>query len=320
MKVLLITINIILTLIVIWAGVQRLESFPGKKKQEFTVKKPAEKKKTQGKSPAIGKALTPRDPKRDAELVASKNIFSQDRSPNSTMGGNARVELSLVGTFTIGSCTGAIIKQKSSQRNNGFFPMGAPMMGGGRQMGIGGQMGGNRNNSGQMGIGGRMGGNRNNFGQMGGGRHPAGIPILGSRGQNAVSGSNQVVYKQYIRLGETLSNGYKLVDVQREKVTLQRGSDKLELNLEDASKNSPQTVRSQNAAAARNRGNTTTRMLQTMQNMQRMQMMQNFQMMQMINNNNNGGIMGAPGGSPMQNNGRNSGMGGSTRRSGTRSR
>ena len=141
----------------------------------------------------------------------------------------------------------------------------------------------------------------------------------GSRGQNAVSGSNQVVYKQYIRLGETLSNGYKLVDVQREKVTLQRGSDKLELNLEDASKNSPQTVRNQNAAAARNRGNTTTRMLQTMQNMQRMQMMQNFQMMQMINNNN-GGIMGAPGGSPMQNNGRNSGMGGSTRRSGTRSR
>lgn len=305
MKVLLITINIILTLIVIWAGVQRLESFPGKKKQEFTVKKPAEKKKTQGKSPAIGKALTPRDPKRDAELVASKNIFSQDRSPNSTMGGNARVELSLVGTFTIGSCTGAIIKQKSSQRNNGFFPMGAPMMGGGRQMGIGGRMGGNRNNSGQMGIG---------------GRHPGGIPMPGSRRQNAVSGSNQIVYKQYIRLGETLSNGYKLVDVQREKVTLQRGSDKLELNLEDASKNSPQTVRNQNAAAARNRGNTTTRMLQTMQNMQRMQMMQNFQMMQMINNNNNGGIMGAPGGSPMQNNGRNSGMGGSTRRSGTRSR
>ena len=319
MKGLLITVNVILSLIVVWAGFQRLETFSGKKKQEYTVKKRSDRKPAP--KPAAGKKSEPRSPKQDAEVVISKNIFSQDRSPNSTIGGNARVELSLVGTFSIGSCTGAIIKQKSSQRNNGFFPMGAPMMGGGRQMGIGGRMGGNRNNSGQMGIGGRMGGNRNNSGQMGiGDRHPAGIPMLGSRGQNAVSGSNQVVYKQYIRLGETLSNGYKLVDVQREKVTLQRGSDKLELNLEEASKNSPQTVRSQNAAAARNRGNTTTRMLQTMQNMQRMQMMQNFQMMQMINNNNNGGMMGAPGGSPMQNNSRNSGMGGNTRRSGTRSR
>ena len=103
------------------------------------------------------------------------------------------------------------------------------------------------------------------------------------QGGSVAAGSNQLVYKQYVRVGETLSNGYKLVDVQREKVTLQRGSDKLELTIEEASKNAPATARQQNRG---NRQiNNTTRILQTMQNMQRMQMFQNFQMMRMMNNN-----------------------------------
>ena len=98
---------------------------------------------------------------------------------------------------------------------------------------------------------------------------------------SSASGNNQLVYKQYVRLGETLSNGYKLINVEREKVTLQRGSDKLELVLEEASKNAPQTARQ-----TTRRVNTATRLLQTMQNMQRMQMFQNFQMMRMMNRNN----------------------------------
>ena len=247
MKGLLITVNVILTLIVVWAGFQRLETFSGKKKQEYTVKKRPDRKPVP--KPAAGKKSEPRSPKQDAEVVISKNIFSQDRSPNSTMGGNARVELSLVGTFSIGSCTGAIIKQKTSNRNNNFFPMGGPQMGGP-------QMGGRR----QMGIA-----------QRGGRPGPAAMNR--QQGGNVAAGSNQLVYKQYVRVGETLSNGYKLVDVQREKVTLQRGSDKLELTIEEASKNAPATARQQNRG---NRQiNNTTRILQTMQNMQRMQMFQN---------------------------------------------
>lgn len=287
MKGLLITVNVILTLVVVWAGFQRLETFSGKKKQEYTVKKRPDRKPVP--KPAAGKKSEPRSPKQDAEVVISKNIFSQDRSPNSTMGGNARVELSLVGTFSIGSCTGAIIKQKTSNRNNNFFPMGGPQMGGP-------QMGGRR----QMGIA-----------QRGGRPGPAAMNR--QQGGNVAAGSNQLVYKQYVRVGETLSNGYKLVDVQREKVTLQRGSDKLELTIEEASKNAPATARQQNRG---NRQiNNTTRILQTMQNMQRMQMFQNFQMMRMMNNNrpdmNNN--------NNNNNNNRNSGYSGG-RRAGNRAR
>lgn len=171
--------------------------------------------------------------------------------------------------------------------------MGGPQMGG-AQMG-GPQMGGRR----QMGIA-----------QRGGRPGPAAMNQ--QQGGNVAAGSNQLVYKQYVRVGETLSNGYKLVDVQREKVTLQRGSDKLELTIEEASKNAPATARQQNRG---NRQiNNTTRILQTMQNMQRMQMFQNFQMMRMMNNNrpdmNN---------NSNNNNNRNSGYSGG-RRAGSRAR
>lgn len=263
MKALFITINILLGILVVWAGIRRLEMFSGKKPQEFTVKKVQEKKPAA--KPAAPQKKTERSPEQDAEVVLAKNVFSQDRSPNASMGGNARVELSLVGTFSIGDCVGAIIKQKAASRNNNFFPMGGPPMpGGGRQMGIG-PRGGNA-----------PGGNPRNF------RRGGMPPVMMARQQgSSATGNNQLVYKQYVRLGETLSNGYKLIDVEREKVTLQRGSDKLELVLEEASKNAPQTAR-----RTPRRVNTATRLLQTMQNMQRMQMFQNFQMMRMMNRNN----------------------------------
>ena len=103
-----------------------------------------------------------------------------------------------------------------------------------------------------------------------------------------------MTYKQYVRLGETLSNGYKLVEVNRDSVLLTRGSDKLELELLDASKNTPQTARRNNR-----RTNTGTQMLQTLQNMQRMQMFQNMQMMRMMRQNQNpDGLPGQPESAP----------------------
>ena len=70
--------------------------------------------------------------------------------------------------------------------------------------------------------------------------------------------------------------------MNRDSVLLTRGSDKLELELLDASKNTPQTARRNNR-----RTNTGTQMLQTLQNMQRMQMFQNMQMMRMMRQNQN---------------------------------
>ena len=43
--------------------------------------------------------------------------------------------------------------------------------------------------------------------------------------------------KQYVRVGETMSNGYTLAEVSRQRAVLVRGNDKLELELQDPSKN-----------------------------------------------------------------------------------
>ena len=51
------------------------------------------------------------------------------------------------------------------------------------------------------------------------------------------SSSPSVYYKQYVRCGETTSNGYTLVSVTRTSATLTRGSEKVELVLLDASEN-----------------------------------------------------------------------------------
>ena len=50
MKAALITVNILLALLVVWAGIRRLESFSGKKAQEFTVKKRPEKSRPRKKN------------------------------------------------------------------------------------------------------------------------------------------------------------------------------------------------------------------------------------------------------------------------------
>ena len=49
--------------------------------------------------------------------------------------------------------------------------------------------------------------------------------------------------KQYVRLGETMSNGYTLAEVTRQRAVLVRGNDKLELELQDPSKNRSVSVR-----------------------------------------------------------------------------
>ncbi len=274
MKSLLITINIILAALVVWSAAKQFGAITGGPKVEYSVKKPTQKKPQPPAKPQQKEQgqTTIKDP--IASLI-EENIFNQDRCPNANVPGgrNARVELSLVGTFSAGSCVGAIILQKTSANNRnqwnfmGGFPGGPPGPGGpGRQMGIVNQGGNNRNGPrGRRTPGGRnMGGN-----------------IRTAQGITNRNTQTPVVYKQYVRLGETLSNGYTLTEVNYNKVTLKRGSDKLELELLDASQNAPQTAKNQNRRTSR--GN---QFMQIMQNMQRMQFMQNMQMMRMMRDNN----------------------------------
>lgn len=110
----------------------------------------------------------------------------------------------------------------------------------------------------------RSGGNRRFF--------PQGFTPFGNRPQN----QPQQALQQYIRVGEKLANGYELTEVTRTSAVLTLNGNRMELKLQEASKNQPQTRRT-----VQNRP-TTNNLLQQMQNMQRMQMMQNMQMMRMI--------------------------------------
>ena len=276
MKMLLIVFNIFLGILLLWGVASHFQSSG---KTVYTVKKrsvsalpkdPAKQAPKQSELPK--KEMTP-----DEQLakIIDTNIFNADRCPNaSTPGRNTRVELSLVGTFKIGDCVGAIIKQKGSgapARRNAPFPPGGPLPPGimppGRQMGIA------RNNRTE---------NVNTTNTRGAARGVRGQMKAIYSNITVAAVGNQVSYKQYVRLGETLSNGYTLAEVNRDSVLLTRGSDKLELELLDASKNAPQTVRRTNR-----RVNTGTQMLRTLQNMQRMQMFQNMQMMRMMRQNQN---------------------------------
>ena len=262
MKTILITVNVILAALIVWSAAKHFGAIAGGTKVEYSVKKTTQKKIP---SPAKNqkKETLPAVRKDPVASLIEENIFNQDRCPNANVPGgrNARVELSLVGTFTVGTSSGAIILQKTSGNNRNQWGFMGGFPGGGRPMGIAGQGGHNRN--------GPRGG-RNTWGNI---RTAYGISYRNTQAP--------VVYKQYVRLGETLSNGYTLTEVNPNKVTLKRGSDKLELELLDASQNAPQTARNQNRRTSR--GN---QFMQIMQNMQRMQFMQNMQMMRMMRENN----------------------------------
>lgn len=85
--------------------------------------------------------------------------------------------------------------------------------------------------------------------------------------------------KQFLRVGESLENGYVLTSIGTDSVTLTRGGGKLELQLETASKNLPSTVAAAAAAARRNRPNA--------QQMQQFMMMRQMRVMEQLIRQNN---------------------------------
>ncbi len=292
MKFLLVAINLLLA---IWllAAVGGRFAGKGTQSEEFSVKKRDPAKKTTTPA-ATSRQTQPESIDSLLATIVDNNIFNPDRCPNAQFGRgrSTRVELTLVGTFAIGESKGAIILQKTSS-NNRF--QGGMMGGMGMMGGAGGQFGGAQAQGQTQG----QGASRSRFGTNRGG-------ATGT--DNSSATSQAITVKQYVRVGEALSNGYTLAEVTRTGAVLTRGSDKMELELQDPSKNQ---------TAATPTSNQRTNPFQQMQQMQQMQMMQNFQMMRMMrdtmsrnqNQNQNqgggnrggntggmGGGMGGPGG------------------------
>ena len=315
MKTILIILNLLLAGAVLWSGARFVQGISGEPKPAaFTVKKrvPKTQKATASiQNTSVRRASIPEAGEKQVKEIVELDVFNQDRCPNAGVwgGGNARVEMTLVGTFRIGQTQGAVILQKSQARNFPFMQFGGGMMNnqGGMQRrqgigrgGPGGGFGGGPGgfgggfNGGQGGQGGRPGGF--NGGQGGGdsGRRSIGGSRFISANRDArgvvqpgqQNNNTNVTYKQYVRLGETMANGYRLTEINRNSVVLVRGSDRVELELVDASVNAKQNARrNNNAARPANQTQVMQQMLQSMQNMQRAQMMQNFQMMRMQQQN-----------------------------------
>ena len=111
--------------------------------------------------------------------------------------------------------------------------------------------------------------------------------------------------QQYVRVGETLSNGYTLTEITRTGAVLMRNGKRMDLELQKASV----TATPANSSNRRNQRQNDFQQIQRMQMFQNMQMMRMMRMMQNNGNSNNfgdnrnsgsgifgGGMMRQPGG------------------------
>ena len=209
---------------------------------------------------------TKNTPEENINTIVNGDIFNPERTPNTGGPNSGRDEMTLVGTFKAGKVSGAIVIQRSRQRQfNPFMPQ--------ISFGPGGRFGGQGNN--MRTADGRLGSMRHRFIQF---------------NQQNVRGSNQsgqltTGNRQCVKLGETLPNGYTLIEVGRASATLVRGSDRMELVLQDPSK------------VKTSSGNTGGRRLTTAQQLQQAQIATQQRMMQVMQNmqrslNNSGGNRG----------------------------
>ena len=209
MKIALSLLNLTLGLLLAWATVDLMKPASAKS-SGYTVKKrvPAKKGVVQKKSDAAPSAVPApafRDREEMIQAIVDGDLFNPERSPNaSTRGRGGRIEMVLVGTFKIGDTEGAIIRQNTIQRQ--FNPFLAHLGGG-----PGGGPGGGR----------APGPGLNRF--------SGGLQRFGA-GLNPQNNTQPI--RQYVRVGETLANGYKLIEVTRTNAVLVRGGDRTELELQ----------------------------------------------------------------------------------------
>lgn len=251
MKAILIILNICLAGGIFWSLLKQAQTPQVNEDEYFFRKTEKDRKKAPAKTdaslPSRKKTSVPetRDPAVSIRKVVEGNIFDPARCPGARIPGrrnsNAGLDMTLVGTFTIGELSGAIIMQKRRQNNNSPFPWMQGM--GGMPMSM--PPFRNGNNA----PGGGNGPQNNNNAQNGGfarARFGAGDMYARWRRmrqqQNGGNGNNRsnepaVVFQQYVRVGETLANGYKLTAVTRTGATLMKNSEKIELELVEASRN-----------------------------------------------------------------------------------
>ena len=222
MKAVLIALNCLFALGITWGILSDLGK-PSVDEDEYFIKRKPGKKTTVRKTNTKKGAVASRGPaKRESaeieQIIVEKNIFNPARCPNARVfgrrtGGNARLNLTLVGTFTIDNVSGAIILQRQQAQQNRMMMMNQPwMMGRAMMM--------NQNNNNRF---------RQRF-------MPGMFPGMQNNNNN---NNNQpaVVYKQYVRVGEVMANGYKLESVTRTSAVLTKGSERMELTIVEASQN-----------------------------------------------------------------------------------
>lgn len=239
----LIIFNIFLAGALTWSVATNLR--PVKNELPEVSNKNSRKKIPAAKTPPAVKTATVIPTSEAQKIIKESDVFSSLRTPFANSRGG-RLSMTLLGTFKIGTTSGAIIRQQGGNR------MANPYL---QQLfGFPGGMG----RSGRFQPGQRNGFNNN-------------------------SNQTNVGIKQYLRVGESLSNGYILSEVTRSKAVLTRGNDKIELELQDPSRN-------RTTAVARPRNLTPAQQLQQAQMIQQQMMMRMMQRMQ--NNNNNQPVPG----------------------------
>lgn len=321
MKIFLIILNVILAAAAVFGTVENLRRTAAKNvEDDLKVKKKKEQKKVVSAQTANA-VQQGESTENMIKRITENNLFYTGRSPNAHIRGNQRVTLTLVGTFSIGKVSGAIIKHNIQQNNRtnrfGMWRMGRGGMMNMNAMNMGGNMNQQAMNMPQRNVNAGRGGagrgntadnqrrNTSSAGRSGssyrsrfaGGTSNAPLPpgtMPGMfTGMNQSQSTAAQVHRQYVRIGETLSNGYTLVEVTRTTATLTRGSDKMELEIQESSKGLAsarrRTTRKQSSQQILQQG------LQQMQNILRQQgMQQNYMMRRMMNNNNNRNQRGTP--------------------------
>ena len=260
MKTFLIFLNICLAGGIFWSLLKQAEMPQVNEDEYFFRASEKEKKKAPAKTETASRKKTAVPETRETGLsirrVVEGNIFDPARCPSARIPGrrnsNAGLDMTLVGTFTIGGQSGAIIMQKRRQNTSYPWMMQGPPMampafqnntpasnnGGMPGTGNGVQNGGSSN----MMQGGGFARARFGSGEM----FARWRQMQNNQQNRGNSEEAAVVYQQYVRVGETLANGYKLTAVTRTGATLMKNSEKIELELVEASKNAG-AERSRNA-------------------------------------------------------------------------
>ena len=270
MKKLLFTVNCILGILVLVVLISNLAGLR-KSEQTYEVKKRSAKRGQNQETVKRTALVIPEE--KQIETIVNSDIFNPERTPNVSAWGRGRTQITLVGTFKVGKIEGAIILQQGAPRFPGQSRMGAMMSHDAMMQMM--QRGANMPASPQGNMQGgmrRMGSMRQRWSMLN--------PQLAR--QLAGENQNPTAIKQYVRIGETLANGYTLAEVTRTRAVLTKGGDKMGLELQDPSKNIAK------GSTARRPGNS-WREFQESQTRTQQQMLRMMYMMQSRMNSGGGG-------------------------------